>query len=106
MAMRGGGIRIARWWSGGSSAWNGVVGDCWGSGSCDRRLTILLFFGLLGLSHLFSECRLAGVEVGGAVGCDVAKGGRALEGGRGGEGAEEGGGRGGAREKTSSEHDV
>ena len=49
---------------------------------------------------------MAGVEVCGAIGSDVANGRRALVGGRGGEGAEENGGRGGIGEEASSEHDV
>lgn len=103
MVMRGRGKRIARRRSGGSRAWNDIVGGCWGS---NRRLTILLFFGLLGLSHFFSECCLAGVEFGGAIGGDVAEGGRALVGGRGGNGTEEGGRCHGSREEATSEHGV
>ena len=106
MTMRGDGVRIARWRSGGSSAWNGVVGGCWGSGSFNRRLTILLVFGLLGVSHFFSERCLAGVKFRGAIGCDVAEGRRTLVGSRGGEGAAEGRWGGGAREEPSNEHDV
>lgn len=106
MAMRGRGNRIARLRSGGSRAWDGIVGGCWGSGSCNRRLTILLFFGLLGLSHFLSERRLPGVEFRGAVGCDVSEGGRALVGGRGGDGTEEGGRCRGSSEEPTSEHDV
>lgn len=49
---------------------------------------------------------LAGVEFCGAIGCDIAKGGRALMGSRGGEGTEEGGGCRRTRKEPSSEHVV
>lgn len=102
-SRRAGGVgsRIARVLSSASSA------AASSSGRCSKRssigLTILLFFGFLGLFDPFSEVFLASVEGWCAVGLDVGQGGGTLVRGGCAQGADGSGGWDSGK-KPSSEH--